>query len=219
MSGRVRIAAAVVGALACAAVALALWLSAGDESAPDTGPDAGEAPSAAPASATSSPQPPTPTDGPDDRCRAIGPFPPERIVVPGVLEAEVVPVPRDDRGVTGVLPLSDKERFAWDMPPSVQPGERRGNVLLNTHTWADGSAAGNRLLDGLDVGDRIILTGSGQRQCYDVDQRMEVEASAKLPAYYEDDGPHRVAIIVCSGERTGPGEWSHRTIWFARAVA
>lgn len=210
---RVGLAAAVAVVVACAAAAVLLWVTWGDEPSPG----AAAAPGRPPASAAPPPTP-TATPHPDAACTAVGPFPPERIVVPGVLDAEVVPVPRDDRGVTGVLPLSDKERFAWDMPPSVQPGQRRGNVLLNTHTWADGSAAGNRLLDGLEVGMRIVLRGSGQRQCYEVDQRIEVEASAEFPAYYEDDGPHRVAIIVCSGERTGPGEWSHRTIWFARAV-
>lgn len=213
MSGQTRLAAATAAVLACAVVVVLLWLQRDGGTAP--APDAAAATTDVP---TSAPPPPTPTDEADDRCRAIGPFPPERIVVPGVLEAEVVPVPRDDRGVTGVLPLTDKERFAWDMPPSVQPGERRGNVLLNTHTWSDGSAAGNRLLDGLEVGMRIVLRGSGQRQCYEVDERIEVEASTRFPAYYEDDGPHRVALIVCSGERTGPGEWSHRTIWLARAV-
>lgn len=212
MSGRARLAAVVAAALVCATVAVILWLSGGDE--PGPGADAAT-PGATPTPATSTPT----AQEPDDHCTALGPFPPRRIVIPGLLEAEVVAVPRDDRDVTGVLPLSDKERFAWDMPPSVQPGQRHGNVLLNTHTWSDGSAAGNRLLDGLHEGDRVILRGSGQRQCYEVDRRIEVPATDGYPPYYEDDGPHRVAIIVCSGERTGPGEWSHRTIWFARAVA
>lgn len=210
MTRRARLAVAVVAALACAAAAVLLW--------PEDGPAPAPAVAEPRSSATPSATVPPPA-GRRDRCSALGPFPPERIVVPGVVEAEVVPVPRDDRGVTGVLPLTDKHRFAWDMLPGVQPGERRGNVLLNTHTWADGSAAGNALLDGLDEGMRIVLRGNGQRQCYEVDRRIEVPAARRFPAYYEDDGPHRVAIIVCSGERTGPGEWSHRTIWFARASA
>lgn len=204
----------VAVALACVAVTVLLWATSGDEPPPD----ADAAPGPPPTSATPSPLP-TPTSEPDARCTALGPFPPERIVIPGVLEAGVVAVPRDENDVTGVLPLSDKERFAWDMAPSVQPGQRHGNVLLNTHTWADGSAAGNRLLDELEEGMRIVLRGSGQRQCYEVDRRIEVPAAEGYPPYYADDGPHRVAIIVCSGERTGPGEWSHRTIWFAGAVA
>ncbi len=43
-------------------------------------------------------------------------------------------------------------------------------------------------------------------------------AADGYPPYYDADGPPRVAIIVCSGTRTGPGEWSHRTIWFGRAI-
>jgi len=27
-----------------------------------------------------------------------------------------------------------------------------------------------------------------------------------------------VVIVVCSGERLGPGDWTHRTLWFASPV-
>lgn len=211
---RRRIAALVaVTALVGAAVAgRLLWPS---EDAPARDADA------APGAASTTPSvSPTAEPAGETLCGsgAARPFTPARIEVPGVVDAEVVAVPRDSRGVTGVLPLSDKQRFAWDPPPGIRPGSDRGNVLVNTHTWADGTAAGNALLDGLHVGDRIVLRGDGHVQCYEVHERAEVEADARFPSYYDTDGRHQVAIVVCSGERTGPGEWTHRTLWFARAV-
>lgn len=143
------------------------------------------------------------------------PFTPERISIDGVADAPVIGVPRDSRGVTGVLPESDRTDFAWDLG-GTKPGSRRGNVLLNTHTWADGSALGNALLDNLEKGDRILVAGGAHQLCYRVTKRIEVLASRGYAPYYAAHGPPRVAIIVCSGTRTGPGQWTHRTIWFAR---
>jgi hypothetical protein len=39
-----------------------------------------------------------------------------------------------------------------------------------------------------------------------------------LRGYYSSTGPSRLAILVCSGRRRGPGDWSHRTIWFAKPI-
>ncbi len=147
------------------------------------------------------------------------PFTPESVTIDDVVEgAAVIGVPRDGRGVTGVLPVSNKVDFAWDLG-GIRPGARRGNVLLNTHTWEDGSALGNALLDNLDLGDRMMVKGGGSSLCYEVDMRIEVPVEEGYVPYYETDGPHRVALIVCSGERSPTGEWSHRTIWFARALS
>jgi len=149
---------------------------------------------------------------------ATRPFTPERVTVVGVVDgADVIGVPRDSRGVTGVLPESDKVDFAWDLG-GTRPGSRRGNVLLNTHTWPDGSALGNALLADLDVGDRIVVHGKDSHLCYRVNLRIEVPVEHGYAPYYDADGPPRVAIVVCSGTRSSAGEWSHRTIWFARPI-
>lgn len=210
MSPRGLVAAAAAAVLACALVAAGvIALGSDGEERPDAD---------APTSIAAASPPREQAGRPASQCVAARPFTPDRVTVDGVVDAEVVPVPRDSRGVTGVLQLDDKARFAWDPPPGVRPGSARGNVLLNAHTWPDGTAAANALLDELDVGMRIVLRGGGQVQCYDVRERTEVTADTRVPAYYDTDGPPRVAIVVCSGERTGPGEWTHRTLWFARAV-
>ena len=75
------------------------------------------------------------------------------------------------------------------------------------------------MLDKLDEGDRIVLEGANARLCYTVNKRIEVLATDGYSPYYDRDGSPKIALIVCSGERTGPGEWSHRTIWFAEPMA
>lgn len=185
------------------------------------GPDPAPSSAADPPAATDLTPAPTvePVPDPCDR-GATRPFTPHRITIDGVVErAEVVGVARDSRGVTGVLPVDNTVDFAWDLG-GIRPGNRRGNVLLNTHTWPDGSAVGNLMLDRLRKGDRLVLLGSeGVRLCYRVTERIEVSAADGYPPYYDAEGPHQVAIIVCSGTRSGAGEWSHRTIWFARPVS
>jgi hypothetical protein len=117
------------------------------------------------------------------------------------------------------LTAAGKTEFAYDRGQRVQPGDPAGNVLLNAHTWPDGTALGNHLLSGLQVGDRIVVVGSDTRLCYHVTQRVEVLASKGLASYYNRTGPPQLAIVVCSGQRLGPGVWTKRTVWFAAPQA
>jgi hypothetical protein len=164
---------------------------------------------------------PSPTPSPakrrvcDDERRPVRPV---AITIPGVAErASVLAPPRDANGIPGVPPLSaaGKSVFAWDSEQGIKPGDPRGNALLNAHTWPDGTALGNHLLDGLDEGDRIVVHGEDRRLCYRVSERVEVRAEDGLPRYYATKGPHQIAIVVCSGRRLGPGVWENRTVWFA----
>ena len=148
------------------------------------------------------------------------PFVPTRISITGVT-APVLALPRDEGNVPGVPGLSsaDKQVFAWDAP-GVKPGARRGNVLLNAHTWPDGTAMGNRLLAKLGEGERLVLAGSGSRLCYRVTDRIEVSVdNPPLDRVYDTAGPPQAVIVVCSGTRTGPGQWTHRTLWFASPIS
>ena len=148
---------------------------------------------------------------------ATAAFTPKRISIAHVTGgARVLALGYDARGVPGVPPLTTegKTEFAW--LPEVHPGASRGNVLLNAHTWPDGTALGNHLLAGLDSGGRIAVVGSGgEVLCYRVTDRVEVAATASVPAYFDPVGPPQLAIIVCSGIRRGPGDWTERTIWYA----
>ena len=76
----------------------------------------------------------------------------------------MVTPPRDELGVPGTPPLTNRGKsvFAWDREQGILPGDPAGNVLLNAHTWPDGTALGNRLLAGLQLGDRIVVRGAGR---------------------------------------------------------
>ena len=148
----------------------------------------------------------------------VKPFTPTSMAVPGVdSHIRVVALPRDARDVPSTPPVTNagKRQVAWDRPPGIRPGSKHGNVLLNAHTFPDGSALGNDLLEHLQEGDRVRLRGGSTTLCYRVTERVEVEAAGGFPRYYERDGKPQIALIVCSGRRLGPGEWTHRTIWFA----
>lgn len=153
---------------------------------------------------------------------ATQPFVPSRITVPGVTRnAAVFGLPRDPHNVPSAISVSSsnaKTSFAWDAP-TIKPGEPQGNVLLNAHTWPDGTALGNKLLAGLYVGDRIIVRGTGGEElCYRVTKRVVIRAADGSAEYYVKDGPPQLALIVCSAPRLGPGNWQNRTIWYAAPV-
>lgn len=133
-----------------------------------------------------------------------------------------IPVLALGRGGGGVplpppLTTSGKRSFAWDKL-GPKPGSAAGNVRFNAHTYPDGSALGNRLLRGLKVGGRIILYGNGVALCYKVTRRITT-TPRRIAAYYYTSGSPKLAIVVCSGRRLGPGNWTNRTIWYARPSA
>jgi hypothetical protein len=162
---------------------------------------------------------PAPAPAPAPACTtAHGPFLPTEVSLPGLDEqVPVLPLRRDANNVPGVPPLTSlgKAEMAFDLGSGIRPGGSQGNALLNAHTWPDGSALGNRLLDGLHKGDQIVLQGSSGKLCYKVTDRVEVPATDPGKRYYDTKGDPQIALVVCSGKRLGPGHWTMRTIWYA----
>jgi hypothetical protein len=208
----------IVGVVVLLAAAGVAWYATRDDGV-------SEQPRASAPSAQPTRPVPTPTPTRAARtssCTGTSPFTPEALTVRGVTDRRpVVSIPRDTNGVPGVPPLTDqgKTEFAFDPDQDVLPGDRRGNVLLNAHTWPDGTGLGNRLLAGMRQGSTIVVLGEGHRLCYRVTRRVEVDATKPQPAYFASDGRPQLAIVVCSGERLGPGEWTKRTIWYASPEA
>lgn len=126
----------------------------------------------------------------------------------------VIGLPRDAYDTPRTPPTSAKTTVAWDAPGN-KPGGKLGNVLLNAHTWPDGTALGNAMLAHTQVGDVLTLRTGKTNLCYRVTKQVEVGARADYGPFWIEDGPPQLAMIVCSGKRLGPGNWSHRTIWFA----
>ncbi len=149
-------------------------------------------------------------------------FRPTSLGIPGVsTRRTVLALGRDSRNVPKAPPLSEsgKRQYAWDTKDKIRAGSRHGVAKLNAHTYPDGSAIGNDLIRELYVGDRLDVQGKrGQQRCYEVVARVQIPSERRFPRYYRTGGPHRLAIAVCSGVRRGPGDWSHRTIWFAKIV-
>lgn len=161
------------------------------------------------------------------RCSAPdGPFRPASLTIPGVVgRTRVLALGRDRHGVPRTPPLTNRGKWqlAWDKKSRIRPGSKHGVVRLNAHTYPrDGSyglALGNRLLKRLRKGQLLLARGPhGERLCYRVTKQVRVRATKSVPAYYSSTGRPRLAILVCSGVRRGPGDWSHRTIWFAEPV-
>ncbi len=151
---------------------------------------------------------------------------PSALAIGGVTAARrVLERGHDRHGVPRPPPLTErgKWQFAWDDSSGARPGAARGVVRLTAHTYPRNGAGdvgapalGNLLLGHLRVGTRLRVTGhGGERMCYRVSRRQQVRATDSVSGYYNTTGPHLLAILVCSGTRRGPGDWSHRTIWYA----
>lgn len=165
---------------------------------------------------------PIPAPAPATCSTATKRFIPTTVSIPGVdKQIPVLPLREDVNGIPGTPPLTlvGKNSMAFDLSSGIRPGDPAGNVLLNAHTFPDGSALGNKLLKGLQEGDRIVVGGLGAQLCYQVSERTEVLASKGSKRYYATKGDPQVAIVVCSGRRIGPGNWTKRTLWFASPVA
>jgi hypothetical protein len=152
-------------------------------------------------------------------------FTPRSITIPKVVgRTRVLALGRDRNGVPKTPPLTDrgKWQFGWDKLSHIRPGSAHGVVRLTAHTYPRfaGLALGNRLLSKLRRGALLVAKGEkGQKLCYRVSKVVHVRAEQSSPAYYDDSGAPQLAILVCSGVRRGPGDWSQRTIWFATPLA
>jgi hypothetical protein len=145
---------------------------------------------------------------------ARAPFTPTTIDIQNVGKGyPVVGLPRVGE-TPGVPPVSATHTVAWDAPGN-KPGGKLGSIKLNAHTWPNGAALGNAMLANVHKGDIITLRSDNSKLCYRVTRVIEVDPYYDGDDFWADDGPPQIAMIVCSGQRLGPGNWSHRTIWFA----
>ena len=148
------------------------------------------------------------------------PFKPTRATIPVLNRSYgVVPVRRTADGNIGAPPLTTRGKtlVGWDR--MVKPGSRRGTVVLDAHTWPDGSALGNAMLQRLKKGARIRLTNGTHAVCYRIVSRKSYPRD-RIPVrkLFVQTGKPRVVIVVCSGKRLGPGNWLRRTVWIGEPI-
>lgn len=150
-------------------------------------------------------------------------FTPKTVTIPGITrKARVLALPRHGAARIRSAPVTRQgaREFAWDAP-RPRPGNRHGHVLLNAHTWpwSDPIALGNAMLERFRVGHRVVVRGvhdgRAAHLCYRVVRQVEIRANQRYDHYYTRTGAPRLAFMVCSGTRRGPGDWDHRMIWLA----
>jgi hypothetical protein len=146
-------------------------------------------------------------------------FKPTKAAIPGVVGVRtVITVRRTRSGAIGTPPISTRGKKVFGRDAETRAGDRHHTVIMDAHTWPDGSALGNALLKRLHSGAAIRLTrGKGHLACYRVTKRTSYPRS-KLPMARIYSGEGRLAIIVCSGKRISAGNWTRRTVWFATLI-
>ncbi len=154
--------------------------------------------------------------------RNATPFVPVAISVKGIGRVQVKGLNAQPDGVPKTLPINKvgKTKIAWDRP-GFRPGDATGHVLMNAHVWSDGTSVGDLLNEKLKRGKIVKVMGSaGQVQCYRLSKRIVKKPSRKLAVKFYGDihSKHRLSILTCTGERRGPGDWSLRSIWFAKPI-
>jgi hypothetical protein len=152
-----------------------------------------------------------------ERCnRPTRGFVPARAEIPAIgRTVKVIQVERKSNGQIGAGPTTTEGKWLMAMDPKTKPGSHQGSVLLSGHTWPDGSALGNAMLDHLWAGNGIVLYTGYTRACYRIGKRESYPAD-EVPGWaFRTNGYEQVVIVACSGKRLGPGNWTRRTLWYA----
>ena len=152
-----------------------------------------------------------------ERCnRPTRGFVPARAEIPAIgLTVKVIQVERESNGQIGAGPTTTAGKWLMSMDPKTKPGSHRGSVLLSGHTWPDGSALGNAMLDHLWAGNGIVLFTGHTRACYRINKRQSYPVDEVPRRIFRTNGYEEVVIVACSGKRLGPGNWTRRTLWYA----
>lgn len=153
-----------------------------------------------------------------------GAFVPTQARISHIGRVQVITVGKNSDGSMGTPPLSNtgKHQLAWYKGGS-RPGSGKGGVATDAHSWPDGSALGNALYAKLYKGDTVILSDAGNkhRTCFVVTNRQQYNRqSVPMNRVVRGTGKGQIlSIVVCSGTRLGPGNWTQRTVWTAQAIA
>jgi hypothetical protein len=150
------------------------------------------------------------------------PFVPVKVKIAKIGTVKVMGRNRSRTGVPKAPPLTTtgKSRIAWDRG-GVKPGSLVRHVLMNAHVWPDGSAVGDQLNLRLKRRTIVKVMGAqGQVQCYQVKKRKIGRNGKRLAKFYYGNATSkpRLAIVTCTGERLGPGNWAKRSVWLAKPI-
>lgn len=153
-----------------------------------------------------------------------GAFVPTQARISHIGRVQVIAVGKNSDGSMGTPPLTNtgKHQLAW-FRGSSKPGSGKGGVAMDAHSWPDGSALGNALYARVFKGDTVTLSDAGNkhRTCYRITNREQFNrSSVPMNRVVRGNGKGQIlSMVVCSGQRLGPGNWTQRTVWTAVAVA
>lgn len=137
------------------------------------------------------------------------------------MTSHVLSLGQDSSGAAAAPPKNDKNGTGW-YNRGPKPGSDKGNVVLTIHTWHQGGALGNRLLNNTpSVGSKFVMSDSkGNQACYSYTGKKKIAVSDYDPdsdILYNDHGKPQIAIIVCD-DYAGPDDWRSRVIFYAEKV-
>lgn len=111
------------------------------------------------------------------------------------IDAAVVPIRTTGRVLT---PPADPSRLGW-WRGGARPGAATGTLLVTGHTVHDGDGALDHLGRAV-VGDRVTVSGGGQRVGYRVSRVLELtkaQLARRAAGLFDVNGPHRLVLVTC----------------------
>ncbi|MDF1487891.1 class F sortase [Tessaracoccus caeni] len=235
-SSQRRVRYAVIAVVAVILVALVYYLSRPDGQNTEPKPT-GSVSMVTEPSATSSPAPaasPSPSvsvaDSPPAGCvtTATEGFTPTRYTIESLdVDEPVVSLPLTDDGSIPAPPKREARVAAWWNEGPI-PGDDEGRVILSIHTYRNGGALGNELLDEktdktpLKKGDIIALhDDKGNTACYEYADFTEIVAADYDPnsdVMIKEDGAPSLVLIICTAFDWDTEIWENRALFYADAI-
>lgn len=231
-SSQRRIRYAVIAVVAVVLAALVYYLSKPDGQSAEPLPT-GSVSMATDPPESRSPAPvesPSVVDSPPARCvtTATKGFTPTRYTIESLdVDEPVVSLPLTDDGSIPAPPKSEARAAAW-WNEGPAPGDDEGRVILSIHTYRNGGALGNELLDEktdktpLKKGDLIVLhDDEGHTACYEYADFTEIVAADYDPdsdVMLKEDGSPSLVLIICTAFDWDTEIWENRALFYADAI-
>lgn len=147
-------------------------------------------------------------------------FVPTKLTIPELgVESPIIALGRDESDAAAAPPKDQPNTTGWfDEGPKAASSQ--GKVLLTIHTYRNGGALGNQLLDEWKPGMTLKLSdGAGNVACYTTGEELKFNVADYDPeskVLYDWDSPEpQVAIIVCDDFNQQKQDWDARVIFYA----
>lgn len=191
-------------------------------SAPPPAPAAKAVPPPAPAPAPQA----VPAAAPQAAAAPSAPCAPSGFSIPAMgIDAPVVRIGLDASGNLGVPSDADKKKAGW-YPNAVLAGSRLGSIIMDGHTYRDGSAIFTTSFDStVRVGMTVGLSCGGGTFPYRI---SELKLNLNVGDYsgfvdgrrlYAPDGPPQIVMVTCTDWNPVSGTFDRRAILIATPMS